>query len=68
MDTLALEMVEGKRRAITLPADTVVTVVSGPNNGDGIVDVIWVNGTVAMFQVELMQRGTELNASDYPQL
>ena len=66
--TLALDMVGGKRRAITLPADTIVTVASGPKNNDGIVDVIWENGTVAMFQVDLLQRGTEISAGDYPQL
>ena len=58
--TLALDFVEGKRRAITLPADTVVTVACGPTNGDGIVDVIWENRTVAMFQVGLTVRGTEI--------
>ena len=58
--TLALDIVEGKRYAISLPADTVVTVASGPKNGDGIVDVIWEDRTVAMFQVDLTVRGTEI--------
>ncbi len=59
-ETLALHVAEGKRTAVHIPSGAIIKVVSGPKNGDGIVDVLWEGRTVAMFLVDVEARGTEL--------
>ena len=41
--TLALDLVEGKSRALNLPAGAIVTVASGPHgeHPNATVDVLW---------------------------
>jgi hypothetical protein len=58
--TLAVEYVDGKRRAVTLPVGTIIKVVSGPQNGDGMVDILWAERLLAMFEVDVNVRGTEI--------
>lgn len=59
--TLAVEAAEGKRRAVTVPAGTIIKVTSGPVNGDGLVDVLWDNRLLSMFAVDVDVRGTEIS-------
>lgn len=59
-ETLALHVAEGKRTAVHIPIGAIVKVVSGPDNGNGIVDVLWEGRTVAMFLVDVEARGTEI--------
>ena len=58
--TLSLAVMNGRRTAISIPVGATVSVVSEPNNGDGIVDVLWEGRTIAMFLVDLQSRGTEI--------
>jgi len=58
--TLGVETVDGKRLAVTIPAGSIVMVLSGPKNGDGIVDVLWEDRTLGMFAVDVDVRGTEI--------
>lgn len=58
--TLAVEFVDGKRRAVTIPVGELIAVVSGPTNGDGLVDVLWNGRTLAMFEIDVDVRGTEI--------
>jgi hypothetical protein len=59
--TLALDIIDGKRVAITVPAGTTIKVVSGPTTeGDRLVDVVWAGRTVAMFCYDVSVRGTEV--------
>jgi len=47
---MALDVVDGKRVAITVPTGAVIRVVSGPTGeGDRLVDVVWEGHTVTMF-------------------
>ena len=62
--TLAITMVEGRRRAIAIPVGAVIKVVSGPTPGDRMVDVQWDGKTVEMFAVDVDVRGTEIIGAD----
>jgi hypothetical protein len=58
--TMALDVVDGKRVAITVPTGAVI-VVSGPiGEGDRLVDVVWEGHTVTMFALDVIVRGTEI--------
>jgi hypothetical protein len=59
--TLALDVVDGRRVAITLPRGAVVKVAAGPTgDGDRLVDVISEGRVVTMFVFDLTVRGTEI--------
>ena len=58
--TLAVDFIDGKRRAVTVPAGEVIKVVSGPTDGDGMVDVLWSGHVVTMFEIDVNVRGTEI--------
>ena len=62
--TLAITMVEGRRKAVAIPVGAIVKVVSGPTAGDRMVDVLWDGKTVEMFAVDVDVRGTEIRAHD----
>ena len=53
-------MSDGKRRAVTVPTGSVITVVSGAANGKGLINVIWDGRPVKMFAVDVDVRGTEI--------
>jgi hypothetical protein len=58
---LALDVIDGKRVAITVPAGSTIKVVSGPTSeSDRLVDVVWAGRTVAMFAYDVNVRGTEI--------
>jgi len=59
--TLALDVIDGRRVAITLPRGAVVKVVAGPTgDGDRLVDVISEGRVVTLFAFDLTVRGTEI--------
>ena len=63
--TMALDVVDGKRVALTIPAGETIKVVSGPSSQDDrLVDVVWDGRTVAMFAFDVNVRGTEIKNSD----
>ena len=63
--TMALDIVDGKRVAITVPTGAVIKVVSGPSGeGDRLVDVVWDGRTVAMFAFDVNVRGAEIKDTD----
>src|SRR5258708_1492301 len=48
--TIGLDVMDGMRVAITVPARSTIKVVSGPTSeSDRLVDVVWGGRTVAMF-------------------
>jgi len=58
---MALDVVDGKRVAITVPTGAVIRVVSGPTGeGDRLVDVVWEGHTVTMFAFDVTVRGTAI--------
>jgi hypothetical protein len=58
--TLAIELVNGNRLSVTVPARTILKVISGLDNGGQMVDVLWQDRQVRMFAVDLITRGTEI--------
>ena len=61
--TLAVEGVnspDSKPRAVTVPAGAIIKVISGPQDGDGLVSVLWEGRTLGMFEVDVNVRGTEI--------
>jgi hypothetical protein len=58
--TLALDTVDGKRVAVTIPGGDIIKVVSGPRHGDRMVDVLWEGRVVVMFESDVSVRGTEI--------
>lgn len=63
--TLALTMVDGRRRSITVPAGAIIKVVSGPSSDkDRMIDVSWDGQIVEMFAVDVDVRGTEIVERD----
>ena len=61
--TLGVEIVDGKRRAVTIPAGSTIEVVSGPNNPDGLVKARWEAHTLAVFAVDVEARGVEVSGA-----
>jgi len=58
--TLAVEQIDGKRRAVTVSVGEIIKVVAGPTNRNGMVDILWGQGLVEMFAVDVTARGTEI--------
>jgi hypothetical protein len=59
--TMALDVVDGRRVAVTIPTGSTIKVVSGPTaEGDRLVDVVWEGRTIAMFAYDVSVRGTEI--------
>jgi len=58
--TLSVESIDGKRTAVTVPSGAVIKVISGPKNGDGLVNISWEGRTLQMFAVDVDVRGTEI--------
>jgi hypothetical protein len=64
MATLALETINGKRIAVTVPADATIRVVSEPSDGGQLLDVLWEGRVVAMFSIDVDRRGIEIAEHD----
>jgi len=50
---VALETVDGKRVALTVPKGSTLQVISGPIGTDGMVSVLWENRPLTVFPVDL---------------
>jgi len=62
--TVAIESVNGKRVAITVPSGSVVKIVVVPNDGDTLLDVLWDGRLLVMFAIDLDGIATELPNDD----
>ena len=51
--TLAIDTVEGKRIAVTVPAEAVLKVVSESSDGSQLLDVLWEGRIVVMFGIDV---------------
>jgi hypothetical protein len=49
-----------KGSTVNLPIGAILEVVSGPTDGDGMMDVLWDGQTVAVFSIDLNVRGQEV--------
>jgi hypothetical protein len=60
--TIAFHMIGGRRVAVTVPAGTIVKVLSGPTTGDRMIEVLFENRPMVMFAIDLQERGEEIKA------
>ena len=58
--TLSVESIDGKPTAVAVPAGAIIKVISGPKNGDGLVNISWEGRALQMFAVDVNVRGTEI--------
>jgi hypothetical protein len=59
-ETIALDVVDGKRTVVALPVGATIKIVSGPVDSDRMIDISWQGRTLTMFAVDLDTRGTEI--------
>ncbi len=58
--TLAIEVLDGERKAISIPVGTILKVIPGATDAGQTVDVLWGNRTLEMFACDVTMRGTEV--------
>ena len=58
--TIALDVVSGKPAIVTIPIETILTVVPGFADRDKMVNVLWEGRAVQMFAIDLAMRGVEI--------
>jgi len=58
--TLALDVVDGKQRVVTLPAEAIVIARVSSPDGSGLVSVSWDARSLRMFAIDLSTRGIEI--------
>jgi hypothetical protein len=57
--TLAVGELNGKPVAVTIPAGEVIKMILKPSDGNTMVDVLWKGRAVAVYAVDLQQRGRD---------
>jgi len=67
--TTGIHLADGVGRVVSVPTGGVITVLSGPNeNGKlhdkGLVYTLWEERTVALFAVDVEERGIEVKQPD----
>lgn len=58
--TLAIEVLLGQRRAVTIPAGAIFKVIPGSSDGQQTVEVLWDGRRVEIFTCDVNMRGTEI--------
>jgi hypothetical protein len=58
--TLAVELIDGKRTAITVPEGSIIRVLSRPTRVNPLVDVYWGSRKVEMFAVDVRNRSAQI--------
>jgi hypothetical protein len=59
--TLGIETIDCHRTAVEVPANEIVTVLSGPRPDDRrMIDVSWDERTLVMFAEDIQERGQEI--------
>jgi hypothetical protein len=58
--TFAIEIVKGRRLRVTIPARTILKVISGLGDDGQMVEVLWEGRQIRMFAVDLITRGAEI--------
>ena len=58
--TLAVEVLDGERNAVSIPAEAIVKVMPSATKTGKTLDVLWGNRTLEMFACDLNMRGMEI--------
>lgn len=64
--TVGIQLVNGTASVVSIPADGIIKVLSGPNahgkvHERGMVYVLWEEQTIALFAVDVEARGVEIH-------
>ena len=54
---------DGPRTAFMIPAGAFVKILSGPNEEDRMIDILWDGRVIAAFAVDIVNRGEEVETS-----
>lgn len=60
---LAIDIIDGKRTAVSVPEGATIEVLPGSTDGDVSVEVLWDGRTLVMFVVDVAERGAEITES-----
>ena len=58
--TLAIEVLDGERKAVSIPVGAIIEVVPGATAGGQTVDILWESRKLEIFACEVRMRGTEI--------
>ena len=58
--TVALDVVDGKQRVVTIPAEAIVMVRVGAPDRSGLLNVCWDGQSLQMFAVDLSARAIDI--------
>ena len=58
--TIALDVTSGKPAIVTIPIETILTVIPGLTDRQKMVNVLWEGRAVQMFAIDLAMRGVEI--------
>ena len=58
--TLAIEVLDGERKAVTIPIGTILKVIPGAIDAGQTVEVLWGNRTLEMLACDINMRGAEI--------
>ena len=61
-NTIALDVIEGKRIVVMIPAQAILSVLADFNGDDRLVNVLWEDRSVEMFAVDLAVRGNKMRS------
>jgi hypothetical protein len=56
--TIAIDIADDKRAAVTIPAEALIEVIAGTRSEDSMIDVLWKGRVLLMFAVDIEERGT----------
>jgi hypothetical protein len=59
-NTIALNVIDGKRIVVMIPAEAIISVLADFNGADRLVNVLWEDRPVEMFAIDLTARGNKV--------
>ena len=60
--TLAVEVLDCERRAVTIPVGAIFEVISGSSDGEQTVDVLWEGRRVELYTCDVNMRAAEITS------
>jgi hypothetical protein len=61
-NTIALDVIDGKRVVVMIPAEAILSVLADFNGDDRMVNVLWEDRPVEMFAIDLAARGNKMRS------
>lgn len=61
-NTIALNVVDGKRIVVMIPAEAILSVLPETHDDDRMVNVLWEDRPIEMFAIDLAVRGNKMRS------